>query len=247
MEEAAVGLTTPPTQKVIIPRRQRWRRVFSAILSFLIALTLVLGILVLGVNKYYTSVWISGDSMLPTLKNLEFGLMNEHAYRLNKISRYQIVIINAARALDASPGDERIIIKRVIGLPNETVHISNGETAQDEDPIMITQNGTTFALSEQAQYIDTTAMPVNPLTNTYIANKEGCGVDYVLGEDEYFVLGDNRGKSTDSRIFGYIKKSEIRGVLFLIEGTYKMVEYTSGGEEPKGKQFYAPWDFRYYY
>ncbi|MGI6713566.1 MAG: signal peptidase I [Bacilli bacterium] len=246
MKEAAVGLSKLPEKNIVPTRRQRWRRFFSALLSFLIAFTLIIGIFILGANKYYTSVWISGDSMLPTLQNLEFGLMNTHDYRIDKINRYQIVIIDGSRVF-GTPTANHVIIKRIIALPNETISIANGSTINDQDPITITAGEKIFTLDDQDKYINTTILATNPLTNTYYSGKHACGENYVLGEDEYFVLGDNRGKSTDSRNFGYIKKSEIIGVLFLIEGRYSDKKIIEGQEVPLGRKFYSPWEFRYYY
>ncbi|HKM10957.1 MAG: signal peptidase I [Bacilli bacterium] len=245
MQEAIVGHSTPPSKNPKLAKHARWQRVFSFVISFLIITTLIFGLGILGVNNYYTSVWISGESMLPTLQNLEFGLMNTHEYRINQIERYQIIIIDAARALDSGSSTSRIIIKRVIGLPNETIHIEDGMTSTSPDSITITNANSTFTLDDQP--INPVDNNIYPFENTYIADKYACGHDYTLTDDQYFVLGDNRARSTDSRFFGYIDKSEIIGVLFLIEGRYQLSEYIGGEEVPKNRNFYAPWDFRYYY
>ena len=245
MQETIVGHTALPSKNSKLVKRYRWQRFFSFIISFLIIVTLLFGLGILGVNNYYTSVWISGESMLPTLQNLEFGLMNTHATRINQIERYQIIIVDASRALDTGNSTSRIIIKRVIGLPNETIRITDGATTTTPDTITVTTLDSIMTLNDQP--INTETTNLYPFENTYISGKYACEQDYTLADDQYFVLGDNRSKSTDSRVFGYINKSEIIGVLFLIEGRYQLSEYIGGEEVPQNRRFYAPWNFRYYY
>ena len=119
-----------------------------------------------------TPVKVNGTSMYPTLEGNEIMLLN----KLGVIDRFDIVVLK----LD---GDQNNLIKRIIGLPGETVEIKNNEIyINDElldDPYGV---GVTYN--------------IDPVT---------------LGEDEYFILGDNRIVSLDSRIFGKIDRSEIKG------------------------------------
>ena len=119
-----------------------------------------------------TPVKVNGNSMYPTLDGNEIMLLN----KLGDIDRFDIVVVELEE-------EKEHLIKRVIGLPGETVEISdneiyiNGEVLEDPYGYGITYN-------------------IDPV---------------VLGEDEYFVLGDNRLISLDSRAFGTIHRTEITG------------------------------------
>ena len=119
-----------------------------------------------------TPVKVNGNSMYPTLDGNEIMLLN----KLGEIDRFDIVVV----LLDEN---DHHLIKRVIGLPGETIKISNSK---------IYINGK--KLEDDFGY-----------GRTY-------NVDAVtLGEDEYFVLGDNRVVSIDSRVFGKVSREEIKG------------------------------------
>ena len=116
---------------------------------------------------------VNGESMMNTLHDGDIMIMNSISYRFSDIKRYDIVIIN--------DGNE-LIIKRVIGLPGDTVKCVNnklyinGKRVRDK-----------YASSKTSDF----------------------SVDVDAGE--YFVLGDNRSNSMDSRVFGTFKKKEILG------------------------------------
>ncbi len=117
--------------------------------------------------------------MFPTLKDGDIMFLNEIGYHINGVKRFDIVVVKT---------DEDRIIKRVIGLPGETVEylddklFINGEEISEDFYHDITHN---FKLEE----IDVDVIP----------------------EDYYFVVGDNRGNSKDSRIIGLIPKNKIMG------------------------------------
>ncbi len=125
-----------------------------------------------------TPVRVDGSSMKETLNNGDILLL----YKLSDIKRHDIVVLNEEY-------DDEIIIKRIIGLPGETVKIKDSK---------IFINGEEIA--DSSAYGTTT--------------------DYdqiTLGDDEYFILGDNRIVSKDSRYFGPVTKKEIMGkVIFRI-------------------------------
>ena len=119
-----------------------------------------------------TPVKVNGNSMYPTLEGNEIMLLN----KLGDIDRFDIVVIK----LDDH--DEELI-KRIIGLPGETVEIKNNEVYINDELL-------------EDEYGYGVTYNIDPIT---------------LGEDEYFVLGDNRIISLDSRSFGTIERSEIKG------------------------------------
>jgi len=128
---------------------------------------------------------VVGSSMYPTLENGDNLLVDKLSYRLKKIERYDIVVFRYHTG--------EYFIKRVIGLPGETVQIIDGE---------VYINGE--LLGEDYGY--------EVMENAYRAEEP-----VVLGENEYFVLGDNRNDSTDSRDerVGNVDKSLIIGKAFI--------------------------------
>lgn len=119
-----------------------------------------------------TPVRVDGDSMKNTLKNGDILLL----YKLGSINRLDIIVLDEEK-------DNEKIIKRVIGLPGETVAIKKGKIYVNDKVI-----DDKYAYGETSDYDKVT-----------------------LEDDEYFILGDNRLISKDSRYFGPIKKSEIKG------------------------------------
>lgn len=119
-----------------------------------------------------TPVRVDGDSMKNTLKNGDILLL----YKLSSIDRFDIIVLDEEK-------DNEKIIKRVIGLPGETVAIKNGKIYINDKVI-----DDEYAYGETTDY--------NKVT---------------LKDDEYFILGDNRLISKDSRYFGPIKDNEIKG------------------------------------
>jgi signal peptidase I len=154
------------------------------------------GGLVIFHNLYFIPVKIVGRSMEPTLFDQEFGVMDQNVNTLNALDRFDIVIVQQ------NPNVDRYLIKRLIGLPGETISIDeDGLLTVDQIEVaqtFITENG-------YLEYtcINDQAMGCQPIT---------------LLEDQYFVMGDNRGFSTDSRVFGPITTTQLIGKLIAIEG-----------------------------
>lgn len=119
-----------------------------------------------------TPVRVDGSSMDKFLSDGDILLL----YRLSKIDRFDIVVLDERQ-------DNETIIKRVIGMPGETVEIKNDKIYINDEEI-----DDDFAYGETSDYGQIT-----------------------LGDDEYFLLGDNRLISKDSRAFGPIKASDIKG------------------------------------
>ena len=143
---------------------------------------IIIVIVVVLIRTYLvTPVIVSGDSMVPTLKDKELLLLNKINYRLNDIKRYDVVVIRI---------DNKEIIKRVIGLPGETIEYRNN---------ILYVNGH----EEKNKY--------NFETEDFTLKSKGiCNCD-VIPENQYLVLGDNRKVSADSRIIGLINRDEIEG------------------------------------
>lgn len=134
---------------------------------------------------------VEGESMYPTLDSGDRVFVNKLSYRLHDPNRGDVVVLH-----QITGATERDLIKRVIGLPGETVEITNCTVFIDGR-----------ALDEP--YLAPTAS--DPTT---------CGGDYELdGEvpaDHVFVLGDNRGGSQDSRALGTISEDDLVGRAFVV-------------------------------
>lgn len=158
------------------------RNEFKELLKFaLIAVPIVLLIRTYVIGPFV----VSGASMDYTFVNGQYLIVDELSYHFNAPERGEVVIFKYP--LDT----KRFYIKRVIGLPGETVSILNGT---------VTVTGPSYprghTLSEP--YIDQ-------------SNKKPDNLSVKLGEDEYFVMGDNRIGSSDSRVWGPVKRDLIVG------------------------------------
>ncbi len=121
---------------------------------------------------------VVGPSMSPTLKEGNIILVNKMKYRFSKIKREDIVVVSVKH---------KVMIKRVIGLPGETVEYKDNK---------LYINGKYY----EEDFID---------TNT--VKTEDFAVNGVIPEGKYLVLGDNRENSEDSRDYGLISKKDIIG------------------------------------
>lgn len=126
---------------------------------------------------------VVGTSMFPTFYNGDYLIIDEISYRFEKPQRGDVIVFRPPLA----PKDH--YIKRVIGLPNETVKV-DGNTIT----IINKDNPNGFVLNEK-----------------YVSSERNGAVTTILGPDEYFVMGDNREASSDSRIWGALKADKITG------------------------------------
>ncbi len=131
------------------------------------------------------TVIIDGASMEPTLTSGDTCLLNRLEPLLGSIDRGEVVVLQ-----DRGPTD--YAIKRVIGLPNDEVEIRDGH---------VFVNGSELIEEYLAKG-----------TSTFSPSKNHDRI--VVGPESYFVLGDNREISEDSRYYGPIKKSALLGVVF---------------------------------
>lgn len=154
------------------------------ILSLLLYIVVVFGICFLIITFVGQRSKVSGSSMEPTLSDGDNLIVDKISYRIHDPQRFDIIIFPYQYQ------ENTYYIKRIIGLPGETVYIN------DAGEIYI--NG---KLLEEDYGLDT-------IQNPGLASEP-----ITLGEDEYFVMGDNRNNSTDSRFasVGKIKRQNIIG------------------------------------
>jgi signal peptidase I len=145
-------------------------------------------LIVLPFRMYIAKPFIvNGASMSPTFETGDYLIVDEITYKINEPERGEVVVFKYP--LDPS----RFFIKRIVGLPNETIEIKNGAVF-----IKNKNNPDGFQLEEE-----------------YILNKSYKNTVYSLSDGQYFVMGDNRSNSSDSRTWGSLDKNFIIGRAFI--------------------------------
>jgi len=137
-------------------------------------------------------ILISGHSMMPNFQDREVVVIDKISYREQPIMRGDVVAVK----FPADP-KKTLLIKRVVGLPGETIVAKNGQIFVNSQPLTepyLTVAGATV-LGE-----------IPPIT---------------LKSDEYFLSGDNRPNSSDSRVWGPIVRSDVIGRAVLIVFPFK--------------------------
>ena len=166
-----------------MPEEQR-ESFFTELLKFI----LVAAAIVIPVRLYIAQPFIvSGASMEPSFEDGEYLIVDELSYRFEEPQRGDVVIFRYPR----NPSE--FFIKRIVGLPGETVNIAGDEVSIKQ------KNGEVARLEEG-----------------YVKSRGNGGISTVtLGAGEYFVMGDNRPASSDSRVWGALPRENITGRAFL--------------------------------
>ncbi|EEW93531.1 signal peptidase I [Granulicatella elegans] len=156
--------------------------IWSWIWSFIVAFIIVGGVYFF-LGRPFT---VSGASMYPTLHNGDRMVLS----KVGDVHRFDVVILKA-------PDENVEYIKRVIGMPGDTVEMKSGvlyiNGKKVDQPFINTE-----ALAKQTVFIDDFTL-------------ESLTGEAKVPEGKYFVLGDNRGVSKDSRMIGFIDRSAIEG------------------------------------
>jgi signal peptidase I len=139
---------------------------------------------------------VSGSSMLPNFQNNDYLIVNRLTYLTGNPQRGDVIVLKFPK--DPS----QFFIKRVIGLPGDKICFSPDCKASDQDGHV---------------YIFNAANPNGfKLNEPYISQQTiGDATTQPLGTDEYFVMGDNRGASSDSRFWGILPRDLIVGKVWL--------------------------------
>lgn len=175
------------------------RTLLEDILGFIKVFVVSAIVILLFVNFVAHPVRVDGRSMYPTLKDGEFGFTNVGGVLLNGVERGDIVVVTMEEE-----GQKTHWVKRVIGLPGDTVSCVN-------DVVYI--NGkvldeTKYIAPDYRQSLVDKFGYFNKVPNADNTNVEDFE-EVKLGDDEYYVMGDNRSYSKDSRYVGPVKKSQI--------------------------------------
>lgn len=159
--------------------------VWKEILGWVMYILIIVGATYLIVTFVGQRTRVSGDSMESALHNGDNLIVDKISYRFREPERYEIIVFPYKYQ------ENTFYIKRIIGLPGETVQVKKGEVYVNGELL-----GEEYGLEKIEE------------------GKEGLAIDPItLGEDEYFVLGDNRNHSSDSRdpSVGVLTKDDLIG------------------------------------
>ena len=198
-------------------------------------------------KTYFSTYWVNGQSMWPTLNSetrtakgvlfnelsmsmdgatgVDFVIGDSHSNVLNNLKRFDIVV---CKYKDNDSFDK---IKRIIALPGETFFIdSTGKNKENNGSLHVLNKETNeFELIEQP--LEDKYILVGDYPNVYAS-------PYTLKDDEYFVMGDNRAHSSDSRQNGPIKKDYIEAKTIALVARCKTIF-------PQGSPYLEPVDVNY--
>ena len=157
-------------------------------LKEIVKFTLIALAIVVPIRTYVAQPFIvSGASMDPTFQSGEYLIVDQLTYHFSDPQREDVIIFRYPR----SPST--FFIKRIIGLPGETVDVKN--------------NVVTITNKEHPDGFQ--------LSQPYIVNQSKTTNHFELKDDEYFVMGDNRSASSDSRYWGAVPRNLLIGKAFL--------------------------------
>ena len=175
------------TGKTIKELREKRKKSSNGIIQFGICLFAAVLISFFIVHYVAQRTTVDGMSMYNTLNDGDNLIIEKLSYRFGDVERFDIVVFPY---YDGAAGMDVYYIKRIIGLPGETIQITDGKIYINGDVLE----------EDYGYYIDDIPM------KGYDAEEE-----IYIGENEYFVLGDNRNNSTDSRKIGCITRDHIEG------------------------------------
>ncbi len=152
----------------------------------LVKIAILAGITIFLVRYFlFKPFYVKGESMVPSFHEKEYLIVDELTYRFRDPERGEVIVFESPTAPDDS------YLKRVIGLPEERIRIEDGQ-------------------------VTVCKVECKKLDEPYLNDDSTAGdVAITLGVDQYFVMGDNRDASYDSRRFGPIEKDSIVGRTFL--------------------------------
>ena len=165
-------------------KREIVYRPFETVFKIITDIVMIICFTYLIVIAFFDKITITGHSMNNTLQNNQTVLLNTIAYSVKAPERYDLIAFKTGKKDNTS-----IYVRRVIGLPGETVQIQDGKI-----------------------YIDGKEL-TEDICNEEIYNAGFAAEPVKLGYDEFFVLGDNRNNSDDSRYsnIGTVKRDMIIG------------------------------------
>ncbi len=172
------------------PVLQGFKFVFDILKTVVIVLVIALVIRYFLIQPYI----VDGSSMEPNLHNHEYLIVQKVDYALHTPGRGDIIVFRY-------PKDPSLnYVKRIIGLPGDRVVVANGK-------VSIFNNNYPSGLQLKEPYL-----PPGQLTTV---NGDGREYSWVVDANDYFVMGDNRDHSDDSRSWGFVPKANIVGKVWV--------------------------------
>jgi signal peptidase I len=160
----------------------------NSFLKELISYAIVALVVVIPIRTWVAQPFVvNGSSMDETFKDGEYLIVDELSYKFREPERGEVLIFKYPQ------NPSKYFIKRAIGLPGETVIIKNDKVTVIND--------------ENPKGID--------LNEPYINSRTFGNMQITLGPDEYFVMGDNRSVSSDSRLWGPLPEADLVGRPFV--------------------------------
>ena len=188
-------------------RREKKYHVHEIILKWIVDITMVVCLSFILATYMLGKTTVVGHSMEPALENDDSLLVDKVSYCFGQPKRYDVIVFEPAIA-----NVSKYYVKRIIGLPGETVQIVDGEVYIDGSPL---EDDVIYGFSLE----DDDGNPIEPekIYNAGLASEP-----ITLGYDEYFVLGDNRNNSEDSRFsnVGNVKYSSIIGRIWAVSSPF---------------------------
>ncbi len=160
-----------------------WEWIKALIIAFLLA-ALIRFVL-------FTPIVVDGESMMPTLESGERMIVNKLNYKVGDIQRFDIVVFHAPEKKD--------YIKRVIGVPGDTLEYKNDQLYINDKKV-----NETYLQDYKNQIVDGGTLTEDFSLLDYTGKK-------IIPKGYYFVMGDNRRNSKDSRHIGLVSKEKIVG------------------------------------
>lgn len=182
---------------------ERIKSIFSWIIP--IAVGLLLALLIQAF--LLVPVTVNGDSMLNNLKNGE----RIWVFKTEKVHRGSVIVFDAKKEDPGIQAGEKDYVKRVIGVPGDKIEAKNGDIYVNSKEIsqkyISSYNRTTGTSNWTLKTLSSGNSPFVSGKSHWI---DGKAITVPAGN--YFVLGDNRSKSEDSRYFGFVKEIHVLGV-----------------------------------
>jgi len=190
-EKSETNLAELEEENISSPEKSFWKSALSFGLE--IFKTVIISLAIILPIRYFViqPFMVDGASMEPNFYDKQYLVINEISYRFNEPTRGEVVVFKNPQNI------KEFYIKRVIGLPGETIRIESGQI------YIKPKNKEKFVQIDESDYL-----PESLRTSGNINDLE-------LKENEFFVLGDNRANSKDSRVLGPVQKELIMGKVWI--------------------------------
>ncbi|MFR0609060.1 signal peptidase I [Limosilactobacillus mucosae] len=199
-------------------------KAFKELMSWIVPIAIGLLLALLIKQFAFQFVRVDGPSMQPNLQNNERVVCLKQA----KIHRGSVVVFDA-NGVDPQVSVKTEYVKRVIGLPGDTVEAKNGNLYVNGKKV----DQSYISKSERSSGTGTWTLHSISQENSWVLHNGA----YKVPKGEYFVLGDHRSVSNDSRYWGFVPKSKIVGVIKV--GFWNRTQPAKNNINQQWKHFFA--------